>query len=206
MSIEEFLGKFLAELLLKTIMWLFDEIDKTDYASNVSHALQEKAKRLGAAKTLPSAISSFVKMPAVAAWLGPAAGILCIFVTCNVLDEFWDDLPLVNSWLLSYIATHDWAVYTVLGFIGFAGGIVGAIASGVLAPGSLSRESSIKIACLWLAFTFARQLIIDPSSLLHPQQLPASLFLAVDFGVLAACYLVTKFSAAAALPSAGHDH
>jgi hypothetical protein len=61
MTIEDFFVKLLAQLLLNVTVWLINRIAGSEYAANVIHAVQERTKRLGPARALPSAILSALK-------------------------------------------------------------------------------------------------------------------------------------------------
>jgi hypothetical protein len=61
MPIEDFFVKLLAQLLLNVTVWLINRVAGSEYAANVIHAVQERAKRLGPARALSSAICSFAK-------------------------------------------------------------------------------------------------------------------------------------------------
>ena len=121
----------------------------------------------------------------IAACVGPPA----IFVFARALSGVYSNLPLVDSWLLTFIAVHTWSVAVVSALIGCVSALV---VGTVVCLGYVSKESERNVAAINVAFAW----VIPTSALtwMHLAMMPNGVTMAaLDIGVCAGCYLVGKF-------------
>lgn len=117
------------------------------------------------------------------AWQGPIVGSVCIYVCEQIVGRAYSDLPLVNSWLLSYLALHNWCQVIISMVIGFGSGVFGGTVSEFY-----STESGNNAALAWIGITSG--LIF-----MHIASGSAASLTPLDLGVSSGCYLVRHFVA-----------